>query len=223
MQIRNGVRLKHVTEKPDDSIKGSVQLIEKEVGVRQGFLETLRDEDDWSFIIKTHALLEAAVSYLLCKTLQRDELVDVFCHVELSGKKSGKMAFVKALRLLEEPDRRFVSSLSELRNHLVHKVSNIDFDLKQHTSAMPPSELATFARKFNSFSKGETVDYQGKNLPPIEVFRRDPKTAIWWSASVTVAIIYQVQKIEHFKKASEHLSFINNTLSRLAQGTGEQT
>jgi hypothetical protein len=211
-----------VTEKPDDTIKGSVQLIEKEVGVRSGFLESLREGDDWSFVIKTHALLEAAVSNLICKTLGRDELAEVFSHVELSGKQAGKMAFVKALDLLDEPDRRFISSLSELRNQLVHNIANVDFDLKQYTSAMLPNELDSFAKKFNSFSEGETVDYQGEKLSPNEVFRRDPKMAIWWSVAVTVAIIYQVRKIEHFKKEAEHLSFINNTLSRLVPEASEQ-
>jgi len=210
-----------MAEKPENTVEGSVQLIEKEVGVRRGFLASLLKEDDWSFIIKIHALLEAAVSYLLCKTLGRDELAEVFPYVELSEKRAGKMAFVKALNLLEEPDRRFVSSLSELRNQLVHKVKNVEFDLKKHIGEMPPEQLASFAKKFNSFSKGEEVDYQGKKMPPEEVFRRDPKTAIWWSAMVTVAIIYQVREIERFKKEGERLSFINNTLSRLVSSESE--
>jgi hypothetical protein len=87
---------------------------------------------------------------------------------------------------------------------------------------MLPNELDSFAKKFNSFSEGETVDYQGEKLSPNEVFRRDPKMAIWWSVAVTVAIIYQVRKIEHFKKEAEHLSFINNTLSRLVPEASEQ-
>jgi len=70
----------------EDTVEGSVRLIESAVGVPQGFLESLKNEDDWSFVIKIHALLEAAVSHLLCKTLGRDELADVLSFTELSGR-----------------------------------------------------------------------------------------------------------------------------------------
>jgi len=39
---------------------------ETELGLPDGFLQRLRNsDDDWSFIIKVHALMEASVSYLL--------------------------------------------------------------------------------------------------------------------------------------------------------------
>ena len=201
----------------EDTVEGCVRLIESEVGVPPGFLGRLRKEDDWSFIIKIHALLEAAVSHLLCKTLGRDELADVFSFTELSGRRAGKMAFVKSLDLLKKPDRRFVSSLSELRNMLVHNVQNAHFDLKRHVSGFSEDRLLRFAKDFDSFSGGTTVDYEGEKLAPEAVFRRDPKTAIWWSAMVTVAMVYQVREIDRFKKETESLSFICNTLSRLGE------
>ena len=116
----------------EDTVEGSVKLLERELGIREGFLQSLKNEDDWSFIIKVHALLEGAISHLLCKALGHDQLSEVFSYIEISNKRSGKIAFVKALSLLEKPDRRFINSLSELRNRVVHDVSNVDFNLKEY-------------------------------------------------------------------------------------------
>jgi hypothetical protein len=178
--------------------------MEAELGLPTGFLEGIKKEDDWSFIIKTHALLEAAVSHLLCKALGKDALADVFSHLELSDKRRGKVAFATALDLLQKPDRRFISSLSELRNSLVHDVRNVGFSLPEHVAAMDATAFAEFVKRFDSFSIGGTVAFEGKEVPSGEVFRRDPKTAIWWSAMLTVAIIYQVKEIHRLRAEIDH-------------------
>ena len=52
------------------------------------------DENDWSFVIKLHALVEAAVAHLLTEQLSRPELSDLFAHLDISNKTTGKAAFV---------------------------------------------------------------------------------------------------------------------------------
>jgi hypothetical protein len=188
-----------------DTVEASVRAIETELGLPSGFLEGLRTEDDWSFIIKVHALIEAAVSHLLCSVLGKDTLADVFSHLELSDKRRGKMAFAAALGLLEKPDRRFVSSLSELRNTLVHDVTNVGFSLSKYVDAMDSSTFSAFVKGLDSFSTGGLVAFEGSAVPPEEVFRREPKTAIWWSAMLTVAIIYQVKETERLRTESKDL------------------
>ncbi|MBC7948355.1 MAG: hypothetical protein H7Y42_10780 [Chitinophagaceae bacterium] len=179
-----------------DSIDGSVKALEKALGVHEGFLEGLINEDDWSFIIKAHALLEAAVTHLLCKALQKDKLLPIFSFLELSNKSSGKIAFVKALDLLDKEDRRFISSLSELRNKLVHNVSNVNFGLQAFVNELSPKELSEFVTKFDSFTlNNSTAEYQGKWITSTELFKREAKRAIWYSCMVTVGIIYKKREI----------------------------
>src|SRR5208283_2682599 len=96
-------------------IKKLLEPLETKLNLEKGFFFKITDEDDWSFIIKLHALIEAAVSHLLTDVLGREELSDVFAELEMSNKKRGKLAFVRALNLLDEDDRRFISKLSELR------------------------------------------------------------------------------------------------------------
>jgi hypothetical protein len=52
-----------------DKIPKNIKDIERDLGLPIGFLVTLKEEDDWSFIIKLHALFEAAYSHLLSQTL----------------------------------------------------------------------------------------------------------------------------------------------------------
>ncbi|MDH5347484.1 MAG: hypothetical protein OEW13_06210, partial [Nitrospira sp.] len=112
----------------------------------------------------------------------------------------GEMAFTAALSLLEKSDRRFVSSLSELRNTLVHDVTNVGSSLSKHVAAMDSSKFDVFVKGFDSFSMGGLVRFEGKDVPREEVFRREPKTAI-----LTVAIIYQVKETERFSREANDL------------------
>lgn len=162
-----------------------VPLLELKLGLQSGFFDSLdgENENDWSFIIKTHALVEAAVSHLLTQHLQKPELNELFARLDISNKVTGKAAFVKALGLLEEPERRFISSLSELRNQLVHDVRNVDFDLAAHVANMSSKQLDTFLRNFNLLSTDVTNDV--RNL-----FCFDPRQALWYAAMTFLSIVY---------------------------------
>ena len=96
----------------------AISNIERRTGVPKGFFETLKAEDDWSFVIKSHALIEAACAEFLTARFGDYELLEVFSRLELSNKRTGKIAFLKELSLLNDDERRFVTELSELRNVL---------------------------------------------------------------------------------------------------------
>ena len=162
-----------------------VPLLEANLGLRLGFFESLDsdDENDWSFVIKAHALAEAAVSHLLTKAVKRPELSDLFSRLDMSNKATGKAAFVKALGLLGEEERRFVSAFSELRNRLVHDVRNVNFDLLEHVNALNAKERETFLKNFNIISTEVTEDI--RNL-----FHLDPRQALWYSTMAFLGIVY---------------------------------
>ena len=64
-----------------------IPLLESELGLESGFFDSLdsEDESDWSFVIKAHALAEAAASHLLTKQFQKPELADLFSRKEKWG------------------------------------------------------------------------------------------------------------------------------------------
>ncbi|HSG21963.1 MAG TPA: hypothetical protein VLA64_03300, partial [Azonexus sp.] len=118
--------------------KGIIEL-EAKIGVRPGFFAALREEDDWSFVIKLHALFEAACTHLLLFHFKEPELSEVFSRLELSNKTTGKIAFLSKLGLIGKENRRLLSTLSELRNSLVHDVRNAEFSLIDMVTKLEPA------------------------------------------------------------------------------------
>src|SRR5262249_50812615 len=110
-------------------------------------------------------------------------------------KQSGKIAFAKALGTVAKEDRRFFSSLSELRNKIVHNVANAQFDLKKHVSSLPPEQFKAFAKNLDSASQGGVSAVAGREIPPLDFFRENPKLAIFMSAMYSLAITYQNKEI----------------------------
>ena len=124
--------------------------IENQLGLPTGFLRGLYDhEDDWSFVIKAHAFLEAALTHLLADHLGKEDLLPVFAYLETSNVRTGKLAFVKAFDLLDKGARRFIHTLSELRNDLVHEVSNVGFNFATYVGNLSDKERKEFIGAFD--------------------------------------------------------------------------
>ncbi|MFN7917391.1 MAG: hypothetical protein U0Q55_18745 [Vicinamibacterales bacterium] len=98
--------------------------------LREDFLaDLLLDKDDWSFVVKSHALLEAAVCALLVVHLRKHELDEVLSEqVEMSA----RIEMTKALGLTTDADRKAMRALSNLRNRLVHNAKDTNFRFVEH-------------------------------------------------------------------------------------------
>ena len=98
------------------------------IGLSEDFFNGLLNQgNDWTFIIKSHALLESAITHLIVADLDRSELAPIVSNLEMSNTKVGKVAFTKELGLLTKDYRSFIRNLSELRNQLVHDIRNTAF------------------------------------------------------------------------------------------------
>ena len=185
----------------DDPVRITVAKLEAELGIESGLLEKMFDDDDWSFVIKTHAVLEAAVTHLLAGALNEPRLVPFLARLELSGTTIGKLPVVKALELLGDEERRFVRSMSELRNDLVHDIRNLGFTFKTHVERMDRATLVRFRKNFDTWTTGGThEELFGKKVDVVEFFRSNPKLAIWYSTMVTLAMIYERRQLEFDKR-----------------------
>ena len=162
-----------------------IPLLEAELGIAAGFFESLDsdEENDWSFVIKLHALVEAAVSHLLTERVNLPELAGLFARLDISSKTTGKAAYVEALALLDKPERRFMSSLSELRNKLVHDVRNVNFDFDAYVEEMTKDQRNAFLNSFNLLSTEVTEDVR-------KLFHHDPRQALWYSGMAFLGIVY---------------------------------
>src|SRR5437879_2593940 len=126
----------------------SLTNLEQDLGLPDGFCLKLKDEDDWPFVIKLHALIECAAAEQLTRVFRRKELADVFSRFELSNTKTGKLAFIKAMGLLPAAHVQFIRNLSELRNVLAHRVQNVNVSLVEYFRSETANHRANDLKKF---------------------------------------------------------------------------
>ena len=175
--------------------------LEEKLGLDKHFFQDLLEEDDWSFIIKLHTLIESAVTFLLIYHLKENGLNQIISRLELSNKTSGKIAYLKSLDLLGKDSRRFISTLSELRNKIVHDVRNCKFSLKNFISSLEDKDVIKFAKAFSRLG-GRIVqnkmpllkEPKGEELKKlINQVKKNPKFHIWLGALHLLILIYEMQ------------------------------
>jgi hypothetical protein len=122
---------------------------EKDLGLPSGFLMDLLEDDDWSFVIKLHALFEAAVSHLLIERLAEPSLEPVISRLEMRR----KLVFASALEVVDRETGAFLQRFSELRNSFVHNVTKTNATLESHFSGLN-------ARTLKDLRKGLLFGYK---------------------------------------------------------------
>src|SRR5262249_5513571 len=152
------------------------------------FIDELADGDDWSFVIKGHALLEAGVSHLLAHHFGHEGLLDIFGYLDMGAAKFGKIAFLSALDLLGSEDRGFIRGFGAVRSHVVHRVANGDLTLKHSRAGLSRDKQLRahrhLARLFHAHEPTERVNPVDADCPRLTfmyTFLQAPKRIIGMS------------------------------------------
>lgn len=178
-----------------------VAELERELGVPDGFFaRLLLSEDDWSFVIKTHALIEAAVTHAVERLVGRPELASTITSLPFNNRRTGKLGFLRALGHADKSFLRFADALSRLRNEIVHDVRNTSIDLGTVVARLPPDRLDELVDAF-----GTTSDHPRRADPSvrgrqIELLKLAPKNSIWLTARFWLARLYLGSQHEIFKR-----------------------
>lgn len=116
--------------------------LSSEVGISTALLMSLKSDDDWTFVIKMHGMLEAGLNHILLTQLGKVEgMQNIVSKLETSNARTGKLAFIKAYKLLSRDECLFVQLLSEVRNRTVHDIKNFDLDLKKYLQSLDSKQL----------------------------------------------------------------------------------
>ncbi|CRM21545.1 hypothetical protein [Pseudomonas sp. 58 R 12] len=102
-------------------------------------VKSFLEDDDWSLVIKLHALIEASLTQLIVSKTD-DALQKVVERLPLSDNSIGKGRMALDMGLISDSQYRFLRKFSELRNDLVHKVSNVDFNLQQYVDCLDSNQ-----------------------------------------------------------------------------------
>ncbi len=147
------------------------------------FMLSLVSGDDWSMIIKSHALIEALVTDLIVAKTEEPSMKAVIERLPLSDDQIGKIRIAKDYGLLTSEERTFVRRFSELRNQLVHRFENVDFNLQKYVAGLDKGQREAWQKAFTWFEHGRAVENSWK-----EATLGNPKVAVWLSALMFISL-----------------------------------
>jgi hypothetical protein len=168
-----------------------------EIGLPASFLPDLQKQEDWSFIIKTHAFLEALISHAIAETVHRKELSEILCHLEMGNIQSGKVRIAEKLGLIKADGKRFLIKLTSLRNDLAHDVQQINFKFSVFLQSLDKNQRKEFINSFSYFACEDDVRDHYDLVTDLVV--NHTKHAIWLSTIHFTAIIWWKKENEKLK------------------------
>lgn len=187
---------------------GYVSDVESRLGIRAGFFNELIKEDDWGFVVKLHAFIDAALTDAICSTIGHLELQEVVGRLDVANRQYGKLAFAKALGILDKPRRRFISELCTLRNVLAHNVRLADFSFAEHMKSMTEKRRLEFCVAL-SLDEVFDEDYSDDEIRLISLVNEVPKFGIGCTSSILISDMYmcsmQGELDSAYKKVGEKL------------------
>ena len=190
--------------KPDDFDKEFTNWLYETAGISPRLLASLDTDDDWTFVIKIHGILETALNHLILNRLQVmhpvPKLVDIISRLETNDRKTGKIAFIKVYDLLPGEACLFVRMLSEVRNRAVHDIKNFDLDLVKYLEGLNKEQKQNWKLALTSWH------IQGRPSQNILDFSLTvPRNAIYNSCMMIMIRCFQSQPERLLEAAREKL------------------
>ncbi len=141
---------------PEDS----VLIRETLKWMQETFGETVlaSTDNDWTYIVKLHAMIETALNDVLTKHFQAPDLGRVIAKLDTSNPGTGKVAFAKALKILAPQTAVFIQKLSELRNLCVHDIRNFKFDLDKYLTSLSKEKRSELMKPILKMVRPEMRD-----------------------------------------------------------------
>jgi hypothetical protein len=198
-------------------MKEAVQAVESDLGVDAGFLHCLLDrllyDDDWSFIVKLHALMDACITLVLTMALTNEDIRGVVSRLPLNDQ---RRAFIKTLKLLPSEHLSFIRQLTSMRNDFAHDIRHIDLKIDKYVANMPRYKRKDLLRSVAALLNEEAI-HATCQLPGVDFVRQHPKLAIYIGAMDLIAHVYmrsQDLKQQNARRAVADLAF-KNVLARI--------
>lgn len=195
-----------MTDKQNQALQ-EVTRLEKGLNLPEGFFEKLLEEDDWSFIIKLHALFEAALSHVIVHRLGCDALADAVSYMDMSDKRKGKVVIASALGLLVSEERGFLDILSELRNVCAHDIrETVTFNLVDMVASMKPGQQTKFIKSVCGDMADEPYDDEDGTMISYRQFAlKYPKVTIWTIGMYVLAHLCLQKENEELQRRTAEL------------------
>ena len=146
-------------------------------GVAKEAISNLDTDDDWTFVIKIHALLEASLNMILIHNLGK-KMTPFIVLLETGNIENGKLAWVKQLELMPKQHMDFIRILGPLRNKLAHNPKNLEFSFSEWITNLEDAKRKNFLKAVREIrnnppsTRGNVAEIDKQALS-------NPKDAIW--------------------------------------------
>jgi hypothetical protein len=190
-------------------IKSLVVLL----GLPDGFYENLLHEDDWSFVVKLNALFEGACTEVLSSCLGTSKITEALANLDFAHSKCGKIAMLKSLEAITSQQATFLRTLAELRNNLVHNISNVHFSFAEHMASRDENQKKSLIKALGHGIQ-DNVPIADKMVPRNLFVEENPKLALWLTAAEVLACLHLEFARTELRLASSDL----DAYARIAHG-----
>lgn len=173
---------------------------ERRVGLPTGFVYSLAQEDDWTFVIKIHALYETALTHILVTTFGNQKLRVTLAEISMAD----KLNFASACRLFDKEDRGMLRALSKLRNTLVHSVDQVAFSFSTYLSDQNRKKqfLESFAQVWP-----DPIILPGEIQAERDAFViENPRITVWLWCQRILANVYLEDELRRLREESAALN-----------------
>lgn len=153
-------------------------FLAKTFQIPEQFFLSLSNDNDWAFVIKLHALIEAAASHAIVAAFNDQRLTKVARRLNMGDLNTGKLALLKAWEVLDDGTANFIRGFSQIRNAVVHDVRNLDFNISKYLYTEDSQELQALRKRLCGCYAEETRIIR-KDKPtifkPHELLRENPR------------------------------------------------
>ena len=179
----------HLTDEQfEQRLKESVAALESLLAIPPGFFTELLMADDWSFVVKLHALVESALTRLLEVAIAPDLPLEFLVSLDLSGGRHSKLQLLRLLGLIDSDGMKFVRGLSKIRNRLVHNVTHVGFIIKDYVGTLDADQTNQFALELCHLFYCDSLSSTERLARKSDILE-NPKSYVWRSALFYLAVI----------------------------------
>lgn len=180
-------------------INVSIENFLDELSLPKDFYKNLLNEDDWSFIIKISALLEAVTTNLLVKKFKIDELEKALSFLDYANGNYGKIRLLYDMKVLNKEQYNILKKFAELRNSVVHNVSNVGFSFDSLIKESNKDQNNNFVNCYGYGIK-DVSEFKNLKIKKKDFVTNNPKISIWITIGEIIGCLFLDKKLEEYKR-----------------------
>lgn len=182
-----------------NNISISIKKFEEELSLPKNFFNKLIDEDDWTFIIKLSALLEAVTTNILIEKIDYRNLEESISFMDYANPRTGRIKFLKDMNVLSKEHYKVLEKFALLRNQVVHKIENVDFSFDKYIEGFDKGQKKSFVKDFG-LGINDEIKIKDIKISKHDFVLENPKLAIWITIGEVIACISLEKELEEYKK-----------------------